>query len=654
MIRPRPGRTFTRRVLGLIAMTIALYALLTTLVYGLVSRSTFAALKASELDPKLGRIVELIESTLPEDDELGESGIMNGDITNMPFIRQLDPELLDAFVLVVNAAGESLYNNVMPDDATPGMLLGTNLEKVIGGENVIFSLSMPAWRIDVLAVGAPVMHNGRAVGGVFLFKPQVEIAASQYAVLLALLVSMGAVLLVAALPAYFMARRVSRPLGQMRDVALRMAHGDFTARADVSQGDEFSQLGHSLNHLAQELSHTISALTVERNRVLAILNGIGEGIIAVDTQGAITHSNPAVRRLFGVETASAPNSADGEGNTSPDAAAQDTTSDGEPSVHIKHVYTLRDALPAGILDDFKTVITSRAPLTREMVLTSEGITVLAPGQTPPLSTSPVILRLSIAPIDDGNRHTVGAVALFRDITQSERLEQTRREYVANVSHEMRTPLTALRGLIEPLRDGMVRDEAARMRYYNIMMRETMRLSRLINDLMELSRLQSGQLSLKLEPVKLNPLLDDLAEKYHSKADDSELEFSIDVPDNLPTVLGNEDRIEQVLVILLDNAMKYTPSISSDGKPGWVRLEAEPTTNYVRLRVRDNGLGISEADLPHIFERFYKVDKAHSGMGSGLGLSIAHEIVQRMGQSLTVESELGRGSVFTLTVQRADK
>ncbi len=642
MTRPRPGRTLTGRVLGLVAVTLALYALLTTLLYGLVSRSTFATIKAGELEPKLGRMVELIENNLPECDDLGESGIMSDDITNMPFIRQLDPDLLDAFVLVVNAAGESLYNNVIPDDATPGMLLGTYLEKVIGGEKVIFSLSMPAWRIDVLAVGEPIMCGDRAVGGVFLFKPQVEIAASQYAVLLALMVSMGVVLLAAALPAYFMARRVSRPLGQMREVALRMAQGDFTARADVSQGDEFSQLGHSLNHLALELSRTISALTVERNRVLAILNGIGEGIIAVDTQGAITHSNPAVRRLFGVETASA--------QCAPDGEADD---DASPT-RIKHVYTLRDALPAGILDDFKTVITSRAPLTREMVLTREGITVLAPGQTPPLNDSPVILRLSIAPIDDGNRHTVGAVALFRDITQSERLEQTRREYVANVSHEMRTPLTALRGLIEPLRDGMVRDDAARLRYYNIMMRETMRLSRLIDDLMELSRLQSGQLSLKLEQVKLNPLLDDLAEKYHSKAEDSELSFSIDVPDNLPTVLGNEDRIEQVLVILLDNAMKYTPSVSADGSQGWVCLQAEATANYVRLRVRDNGLGISEDDLPHIFERFYKVDKAHSGMGSGLGLSIAREIVQRMGQSLTVDSELGRGSVFTLTVQRVDK
>ena len=192
-----------------------------------------------------------------------------------------------------------------------------------------------------------------------------------------------------------------------------------------------------------------------------------------------------------------------------------------------------------------------------------------------------------------------------------------------------------------------------MRYYNIMMRETMRLSRLINDLMELSRLQSGQLSLKLERVHLEPILDDLAEKYRSKAEDSELQFSVDFPEHLPAVLGNDDRIEQVLVILLDNAMKYTPSQNPAGEQGWVRLEAEETTNYVRLRVRDNGLGIAESDLPHIFERFYKVDKAHSGMGSGLGLSIAREIVQRMGQSLTVDSELGKGSVFTLTVQKAD-
>ena len=333
-----------------------------------------------------------------------------------------------------------------------------------------------------------------------------------------------------------------------------------------------------------------------------------------------------------------------------DADAKNAESERHPG---KHIYTLRDALPESILDDFQQVIASKASLTREMIMTDDGITVLEPGQSAVLSNSPTILRLTIAPIDDGNRHTVGAVALFRDITQSERLEQTRREYVANVSHEMRTPLTALRGLIEPLRDGMVKDEAARMRYYNIMMRETMRLSRLINDLMELSRLQSGQLSLKLERVHLEPILDDLAEKYRSKAEDSELQFSVDFPEHLPAVLGNDDRIEQVLVILLDNAMKYTPSQNPAGEQGWVRLEAEETTNYVRLRVRDNGLGIAESDLPHIFERFYKVDKAHSGMGSGLGLSIAREIVQRMGQSLTVDSELGKGSVFTLTVQKAD-
>lgn len=636
--RVRPVRTFMGRVLGLVTMVIVLYALVTTLLYVALSRPAFELIKAGELEPKLANIVDMIEQGLPEGVSARESGISVNDVADMRLIKQLNPDLLDAYVLLVNSAGESLYNNAMPERVTPGMLLGTHLEKVLGGESVMFSLSMPAWRIDVLAVGGPIMQNGDAVGGLFLFKPQVEIAASRYGVMLALLISMGAVLLLAAPLAYYMAQHISRPVRQMRDVALKMAQGNFTARADITQSDEMSQLGRSLNHMAQELSRTISDLTVERNRVLQILNGIGEGIIAVDTQGAITHSNPAVRRLFGVETAS----------------AQYETEDAPAAAHGgRHVYTLRDALPQSLLNDFQSVISSRTPITRELIVSDEGITVITPGQTPPPGSSPMILRLSIAPIEDGNQHTVGAVALFRDITQSERLEQTRREYVANVSHEMRTPLTALRGLIEPLRDGMVRDEATRMRYYNIMMRETMRLSRLISDLMELSRLQSGQLSLKLEKVRLGPLLEDLAEKYRSKAEDSDLIFTVDAPDSLPPVLGNDDRIEQVLVILLDNAMKYTPSQSADGAPGQVRLEAEETSGYVRLRVRDNGLGISESDLPHIFERFYKVDKAHSGMGSGLGLSIAHEIVQRMGQSLTVDSELGKGSVFTLTVSKAE-
>jgi len=256
-----------------------------------------------------------------------------------------------------------------------------------------------------------------------------------------------------------------------------------------------------------------------------------------------------------------------------------------------------------------------------------------------------VLGMTITPLTDLDGQVAGAVGLFLDITESERLERTRRDYVANVSHELRTPLTAMRALIEPLSEGMVRDEETRSRYYAIMLRETLRLSRLINDLMELSRLQSGQLSLTARPVNLQDILGDLAEKYTAAAAERGLTYECRARE-LPQVLANPDRVEQVLVILLDNAMKYTP------EGGRVAVEAKVDDEKVTLCVADTGVGIDPADQPYVFDRFYKVDRAHTGLGSGLGLSIASELMKAMGETLWLKSEPGKGSRFYFTLKRA--
>ena len=211
---------------------------------------------------------------------------------------------------------------------------------------------------------------------------------------------------------------------------------------------------------------------------------------------------------------------------------------------------------------------------------------------------------------------------------------------------MRTPLTAMRGLIEPLKDGLVKDEATRQRYYDIIMRETLRLSRLINDIMELSRLQSGTTFIKREVFDPRGEIYDIAARYSALAEEHGLKLiTSDDIKQLPPVSFNQDRLEQILVILLDNAIKYT-------EKGSVTLSCCVCNEKVAIRVRDTGMGISAENLPHIFERFYKVDKAHSGMGSGLGLSIASEVLETMGESIRVCSEEGKGTEFTFTMKRA--
>ena len=240
----------------------------------------------------------------------------------------------------------------------------------------------------------------------------------------------------------------------------------------------------------------------------------------------------------------------------------------------------------------------------------------------------------------------GCVGIVSDVTSAERLEQTRRDYVANVSHELRTPLTAMRALIEPLRDGLVKTEEQRQQIYDVVLRETMRLSRLVNDMLELSRLQSGTASLSRSVFAPLPLFNLIHETYSAYAEDYQQTFVYDVPEDLPSVWGNPDRTQQVLIVLLDNAFKYTP------EGGVVTLSACAEGDVVRVRVRDTGVGIPAADLPHVFDRFYKVDKSHHSKGTGLGLAIAYEIMKHLGEEMSVTSEPGQGSCFTFTLHIA--
>ena len=251
------------------------------------------------------------------------------------------------------------------------------------------------------------------------------------------------------------------------------------------------------------------------------------------------------------------------------------------------------------------------------------------------------MRIVIASIEDEKNDVVGAVVLFRDITELEKLEIMRREYVANVSHELRSPLTSIRGLIEPLMDSIVTDEEDIKRYHKIIYQESLRLSRLVDDIMELSRLQNNQ-SITKTSVDLNSIIEMVYERYKLSNDDINLIYNTVM---LPKVYTNYDRIEQILVILLDNAYKFTP------KGGKIEIFTEERSDDILVSVKDTGIGIAEGEIPFVFDRFYKIDKSRSKKGSGLGLSIAKEILNIMGEKIKVRSCFGEGSTFEFTVHK---
>ena len=446
----------------------------------------------------------------------------------------------------------------------------------------------------------PVMADGGVRCALIAVLPARGCPQQLMCILIALLAALLAAAAAGVVLTHALLQPVARPIARLRDVAVAMADGNLDARAGERYPGEIGELGKALNNVSTQLSRKMYTLILERNRLKQMLDGLSEGIVAIDNEGRVTHTNPALDRMFTKQTA----------------------------VHLPDP-RMKIIPDKTVWEDFDRVMASGEPVVRN------------------LDVRDMTLRLTITPITDELDAIAGAVGLFSDITSLERLERTRREYVSNVSHELRTPLTAMRALVEPLKEGMVTSEADRMRYYDIILREVMRLSRLINDQLELSRLQSGTLAIQKSKMTLDDLVYDVCDRYNAIAEEHGLTLSILTDfSECPPVFANADRVEQLLIILLDNAIKYT-------EQGGVSVSATWDDEKVVLSVRDTGVGIADEDLPYVFDRFYKVDKAHSGKGSGLGLSIAKELLKRMDEEIWVTSEKDKGTEFSFTIHRHD-
>lgn len=572
--------TILRRIVVIILLSVLLSAVLTTAAFYYSGGRVFSGIKAKELRPRAEYLANITAEYL------------QGLITKESYERSIGRgfKVWDASMYAYDACGDLFAYPANEDSTVNKDAISGLLQNVLKGETVY---SPNTKNHAGVLIGEPVVSRfGNVIGALFLVKPLNELNAAMGSLIYALIISMIASSLIMILPAYLGSRSIVRPIRQMNVTANAMAGGNFTAKAEEEGTDELVQLGRSLNHLSAALSDTISDLTLEKNRLHAVINGIGEGIIAIDAEGKIIKTNSAALRLLG------------------GSYADDIT-----------------ALPA-----YRQV--------------AEDIGCVLGGETvsKELKVRDRILRVAITPLTDGGRGE-GAVMLIRDITEASRLEQTRTEYVANVSHELRTPIASIRGLADALNDGMVKKDEDKARYYGYILRESMRLSRLIDDLLELSRLQSGTIAFKKQFISINELIEDVADRYVSAAREKGLNVEIDIGEPYK-VYTNPDRAEQVLVALTDNAIKY-------GYSGTLRFSAEKKGDSLYISVSNPG-SIADEDIDHVFERFYKADKAHAGQGTGLGLSIVNEVLGLLGERIWAKSENGTVTfTFTLSTVKPD-
>jgi two-component system, OmpR family, phosphate regulon sensor histidine kinase PhoR len=357
------------------------------------------------------------------------------------------------------------------------------------------------------------------------------------------------------------------------------------------------ELSNAVKHLALGLEERTSEAEAERLRLAAVLERMTEGVLIADTNGDVQYANPAVARLFEVQRA-----------------------EGSRVAEVLRQYQLVEAWQKS----------------RDSGEAQEE-SVEMPGRQR-------FLHLVVLP----DRQTGGSLLLVQDLTRVRKLETVRRDFVSNVSHELRTPLASLKALTETLRDGALDDPKAAPRFLERIETEVDALTQMVTELLELSRIESGQVPLELKAVPAAALLLSASDRMRAQVERAGLALSVEAVEALPDVSADQPRLEQVLVNLIHNAIKFT-------RPGGeVVLAAQTENDFVRFSVRDNGIGIPASELERIFERFYKANRARSGGGTGLGLSISRHLVEAHGGRLWAESREGQGSTFHFTIPCANK
>lgn len=465
------------------------------------------------------------------------------------------------------------------------------------GSSVRFSRTLG---YDMLYVAVPILDGPDVVGfvRVALSLQQVEASVGRlrWAIFGAGLIAAA----VAVVVAIAVAERTARPIRALTRVAERMAQGELGVRLFPTSSDEIGHLTRAFNHMADQLEDKLTDLADERAQLAAVLESMADGVLIVDEESRVELINPAAAQLLGTSATGALGR----------SFAQVTR-------HHEVIDFWRNCQEPG----------------------GERIGLLEIGP------EALFWRVIVTPLEE---HEKGAcLVILQDLTEMHRLQTMRQDFIGNVSHELRTPLASLRALVETLRDAAQQDPAAAKRFLDLMDTEVDALTQIVQESLELSRIESGRAPLRLSPTPVSEVILPVVERLRPQAERAGVTVDCALPEGLADVLADEERVRQAVSNLLHNAIKFTPP------GGEIQISAEQVADELVISVRDTGVGISSEDLPRVFERFYKADRARSSSGTGLGLAIAKHIVQGHGGRIWAQSTEGRGSTFSFSLPTAN-
>ncbi|SIS37059.1 ATP-binding protein [Salimicrobium flavidum] len=447
-----------------------------------------------------------------------------------------------------------------------------------------------------LAVGTPLSDSE---GGVFVFKPLNSVEETTQQTTKTVFLGAGIAIVLTTIFAFFLSTRITAPLMKMRKGAFELSEGEFHTKIPILTHDEIGELAIAFNRMGRQLKQNIDALNQEKEQLSGVLKSMADGVITLNHKKKILVTNPPSEQLLQ------------SWRYEEDLAEEE--------------------LPTPLHDLFESVISEETEAMTEVTVQGRNWVII---MTPLYSNTTIR----------------GVVAVLRDMTEERRLDKLRKDFLANVSHELRTPISMMRGYSEAIVDEVANSKEEKNELAQIILEESERMGRLVNELLDLARMESGNIQLHKESVEIELFIDRILKKFHGVAEENNVRLQSEFPsESIGSSAIDPDRIEQVVTNLLDNAIRHT----SDNGSVFVRLYKDDH-NFV-ITIEDTGSGIPEEDLPFIFERFYKGDKSRKRdpskekQGTGLGLAIAKNIVEAHGGGISAQSKEGEGTTFHISL-----
>ena len=491
--------------------------------------------------------------------------------------------------------GDSIQDPATMDNHSTRPEVIAALAKGIG-ESTRFSDTL---KEKMMYVALTVNNQGKLLGITRVALPLTTVNNSVNQVGRTVIISTIIVAVLAVLAAWFIARTAARPIRQLTRASREIAGGKLEQKIAVSNRGEIGQLAQAFNEMSSQLKTTLETLSAEKGQLAGILANMADGVIVTDAEGNIALANQAAEKLFGFK---------------------ESVALGQPLIE-----AVRDHDVDAIL---KLCLKSGRQQTAQF---ESGV-------------ARYFLRAIALPLQNQSRLS-GVLILVQDLTELRNLQTMRRDLVGNISHELRTPIAGIKAMAETLQNGAIEDKEAAKDFLSRIVGEADRLTQMVGELTQLSRIETGRTELKMEPVDINTLVDEVLAEMAPLAARQHLALSQELSPGLPAIKADKERIRQTIVNLVHNAIKF------NRENGRVTVSTAFDAKSVTVSVADTGIGISKNDLPHVFERFYKADKARSGGGSGLGLAIAKHTVQAHGGDIRAQSEEGKGSTFSLILPR---